>query len=103
MLIALSNILIEIVNMSGLTQCMVLLLVVHSAMSATLNAVSIPENDDAKICPLQEKRDATIQNIRASAQTVIENLTLISNCGAGLWHRVAHLNMSNSSQQCPST
>ena len=84
--------------MLQLIQFTVLLLVVHSAVSATLNVVSIPGNG---ICPLQEQKDAAIQNIRAYVQTVIQDHNNV-NCGAGEWYRVAYLNMSNSSQQCPS-
>ena len=61
------------------------------------------------ICPVQEKRDESIQNIKAEVENIKRKLnyfngtnTIVQNCGEGLWHRVAYLNMSNSSQQCPS-
>ena len=82
--------------MSQLTQCIVLLLAVHSAFAATLDLVSVPGNEG---CPTQDRRDAAIQSIRDS---VDKNLVICLNCGSGQWDRVAHLNMSNSSQQCPS-
>ena len=85
--------------MSQFTQCTVLLLVVHSAIAATLNVVSIPGNE---ICSIQERKDAAIQNIRAYIETIVENKVMDLNCGIGEWYRIAHLNMSNSSQQCPS-
>ena len=89
--------------MSQLTQCTILLLVMHSAIAATLDPVSIP---GSVACPAHEGRDAAIQSIRASVRTLMDatpNLAISLNCGsAGEWHRVAHLNMSNSSQQCPS-
>ncbi len=95
--------------MLWLTQCTVLLLVLHSVMSATLNPVTIPKEDSSEICPLQEKRDVAIQGIRASVQTVIQMLAtqgleteVNPSCGSGLWHRIAHLNMSDPAQQCPS-
>ena len=68
----------------------------QSAIIATLNVVSLPGNE---VCRLQEKRAAAIQNIRTVVQTKLQNIN--PNCGADLWHSVAHLNMSNSSQQCP--
>ena len=83
-------------------RCTILLLVVYSAIAATLDVVSIPGNG---ACPAQERREAAIQSIRASVQTTMDttpNLADNLNCGSGEWYRVAHLNMSNSSQQCPS-
>ncbi len=95
--------------MPRLSQCTVLLLVLHSVMSATLNPVTIPKDNSSEICPLQEKRDVAIQGIRASVQTIIEMLAtqgleteVNRSCGSGLWHRVAHLNMSDPAQRCPS-
>ena len=89
--------------MSRLVHCTVLLLVLRSAVSATISVVSIPGND---VCPPQEWRDGAIQGVRAAIHNVIvettPNLVTSLNCGSGLWYRVAHLNMSNSSQQCPS-
>ena len=100
----------ENTNMLRLTQCSILLLVLHSVMSATLNVVTIPEGDESnETCPLQEKRDVAIQGVRASVQTAIETLLtqgleleVSSSCGSGQWYRVAHLNMSDPAQQCPS-
>ena len=92
--------------MSQLTRCSVLLLLVYSAIAATLDPVSIPGNGEIGTCPAQESKDAAIQNISASVRMIIQNnmattdLAISRNCGAGEWHQVAHLNMSNSSQQC---
>ena len=36
-------------------------------------------------------------------ETQAENLQVQLYCGVGEWHRVAHLNMSNSTESCPST
>ena len=92
--------------MARLIQCAILLLVMHSAISATVNVISIlPENDETETCPTQEKRDGAIHSTKASVQTVIEttpNLAASLNCGSGEWYRVAHLNMSDPSQRCPS-
>ena len=52
-------------------------------------------------CPPQGVRDAAIESIRASVQSTL--LThIVINCGPGDWHRVAYLNMSDPTQQCPS-
>ena len=58
--------------MSQLTQCTAaLFLVLHSATSATLNVVTIPETET---CPTQERRNEALQSIRAYAQMVIETI-----------------------------
>ena len=88
--------------MSQLTWCTVLLLVVHSAISITLDPESIPGNGEMRTCPAQEEVDAVIQNVRVSFQTIAQNLVFNPNCGSGLWYRVAYLNINDSSQQCPS-
>ena len=85
--------------MSQLTQRILLLLVVSLAQTiAFVNLESVPKKGENEICVLQERRDAAIQGIRDSVQIFIQTF---ENCGAGQWYRVAHLNMSNSSQQCP--
>ena len=92
--------------MSQLTQHAVLLLILHSAIAAILDPVLIQGNGEIGTCPLQERRDVAIQNIKDSIQIILRNNLstpdVISRCGAGQWYRVAHLNMRNPSQQCPS-
>ena len=89
--------------MSQIAFCIVLLLMVHPVIMATVELVSIPGNGEAVTCPLREKNEA-IQRIKTSVLETILNFTIFTctDCGSGLWYRIAHLNMSNSSQQCPS-
>ena len=89
--------------MSWLIQCAVVLLIVQSAVSAKLDPVQI--HGDEETCPLQEKRDLAIQNIKASIQTILRNnfSPPVSPCGSVEWHRVAHLDMRNPSHRCPSS
>ena len=74
--------------------------------AATLSLVSIPqlENGEVGDCPVQEKRDEVIQNITTDIMDIIRDMyaPLIHNCGEGEWYRVAYLNMSDPTQQCPS-
>ena len=86
--------------MSQLTQRILLLLVVSLAQTtASVNLESVPKKGENEICMLQERKDAAIQGIRDSVQIFIE---MFENCEAGQsGYRVAHLNMNNSSQQCP--
>jgi hypothetical protein len=51
-------------------------------------------------CPLQGERRAVIEEI---SKGVVDTLQLHEHqCGDGMWHHVAYLNMSDPSQQCPS-
>ena len=88
--------------MSQLTRCAVLLLVVHSAVSITLDTVVTPGSGEINRCPAQEEVNAVIQTLRASVRMIAQNLEYNPNCGPGLWYRVAYLNINDSSQQCPS-
>ena len=77
----------ERADMLQLTRCIVLLLVVHSAMTATKDLVSIPGNGEVGTCLVQEERDAAIQSISTSVQTTMDT---IPNLAADLnWRMVS--------------
>ena len=60
-------------------------------------------------CPSEDERETVRQTISTNVSNVIANFVvgrindLQRQCGDGLWTQVAYLNMSDSSQQCPST
>ena len=60
----------------------------------------INSGDGNRHCPRQLERDRAKQNIN----NCVRNSLGISapNCGPGLWHHVAYLNMNDPAQQCPS-
>lgn len=59
-------------------------------------------SSNAGSCPLQSVRDATRQNISQSVRNILlSSQNIIHPCGTGQWTRVAYLNMSDPSQQCP--
>ena len=77
-----------------------------SAQSTTslLQPMIITGEGTVHTCPPQERRDASIQNFRATIQNLVVNsVPVIKNCGPGEWFQVASLNMSDPSQQCPSS
>ena len=76
-------------------------MVLQPTFSAKLSTKVINGEGAIGACPSQEMRDVVIQNITASVRNIIQQITN-SNCGPGLWYRIAHLNMSDPSQQCPS-
>ena len=54
-------------------------------------------------CPSREELDTTIKGIsNYSSSYIIQQMPQVPQCGDGLWYRVAQLNMSDPSQQCPS-
>ena len=70
--------------MSQLTWCTVLLLVVHSTISITLDLVVTPGSGEINRCPAQEEMNAVIQTLETSVRTIVQNLEYNSNCGPGL-------------------
>ena len=50
----------------------------------------------------QRLEGEVLQGIRNKINTIIDGYLAVSECGDGLWYRVAHLNMTDSKQQCPS-
>ena len=58
-------------------------------------------------CPPQEDRDAARQILQCVVASILQQNTFIgtvnvARCGPGQWYRVAYLNMSDPTQQCPS-
>ena len=79
----------------------------------TLNTTFIDpviiSEDGEGACPSQERRDADKKWITNATNTAISNFIherskyrYIDECGSGLWYQVASLNLSDSSQLCPS-
>ena len=77
------------------------LLLMTVIQPVTMVSVTILGEGTDGVCPSQESRDAVIQNTTAIIRTMVQGLTTSQNCGAGLWYRVAYLDMSDPSQQCP--
>ena len=88
-------------------------LVISIAFFAKTHVVTVFAQDSVgpevipgtEICPSQEDRDAARQNLHSAASSAIQQFvndnTVIAHCGPGQWYRVAYLNMSDSTQQCP--
>ena len=50
----------------------------------------------------QNEQGEILQNVRNKINVIIDTFFAVSECGDGLWYRVAYLNMSDPLQQCPS-
>ena len=91
-----------------LTVKLVILIVkIHIVTVFAQNSVGPQVIPGTEICPLQEDRDTARQNLHSAASSVIQqfvnNNTVIARCGPGQWYRVAYLNMSDPTQQCPTS
>ena len=58
-----------------------------------------PPFEDA--CPSDEERQNVRLTIMNNAMSLLNNY-IVPECGDGLWYRVAYLNMTDPTQQCPS-
>ena len=72
------------------------------AQQPTINLAVIPAIGN-EACPSQKELRNNLQKVSNDVQTTLSNLSFIPECGDGLWHQVAYLNMSDPLQQCPST
>ena len=80
-----------------------LVLLVKGIETVTINQVVISRDGDSGDVCSTSIQDG-LQTIRESVKSVVDGLVkLREDCGDGLWIRVAHLNMSDPSQQCPSS
>ena len=79
-----------------------ILLITTVASAVTIRPVVIPGNGN-ETCLAQNEREAYIQNFKTVINLTLQDINIIIyECGPGLWYNIIHLNMSDSSQQCPS-
>lgn len=52
-------------------------------------------------CPSFEELQKAIQKIQMEVRRNVLSISVVPQCGDGLWHRVGYLNMSDIMQQCP--
>ena len=66
-----------------------------------ISVIEPQSNSDLNGCPPAEEIQAARDSLRANVYDILLQ-HVIPMCGDGLWHRVAFLNMSDPTQQCPS-
>ena len=69
-------------------------LMLSSAIMIAPRAIAPP----AGYCPSTEERESLLESLNG----IVSQLTTVPQCGDGLWYRVAYINMSDSTQKCPS-
>ena len=53
-------------------------------------------------CLSTEQRNIALQKMKDNVYQYLSNGSILPQCGEGIWYRVAYLNMTDPSQQCPS-
>ena len=79
-------------RMSCLQYYVLLLLSLRLPMNQTCGMIVVPLVTSYGTCP------GEVDILQQLKRNINE---LLSGCGEGLWHRVAYLNMTDPSQQCP--
>ena len=57
---------------------------------------------ESKTCLSTGEQSSALEYLKINIRNYLLNITKLSECGDGLWYRVAYLNMNDSSQHCPS-
>ena len=83
-------------RMSCLQYYVLLLLSLRLPMDQTCSMIVVPLVPSYGTCPGEVN---ILQQLKRSISDTLNEI--LSGCGDGLWHRVAYLNMSDPSQQCP--
>ena len=79
-------------------------------LNTTIVDPVVVAEDGEGACPTQEKRDAVQQDLTNPIAAAISSFVrerskykqYFEECGPGVWYQLAHLDMSDPSQQCPS-
>ena len=64
--------------------------------------VQVLQGDGSQTCPSEAQRETVRNEIKNATRDLLQELPASFYCGGSGWRRVAYLNMSDSSQQCPS-
>ena len=73
----------------------------RETMTIDIEAI-VGDQRDGNVCPRMEKTANGIKKVRDSVKALLDEIAIKSECGDGLWYRVANLNMTDPSEQCPS-
>lgn len=53
-------------------------------------------------CPSVDKRESARSSVHDTVSQIIAQFSVVPQCGDGLWYTVVSINMSDSTQECPS-
>ena len=69
--------------------------------STTTIPLIVLNRSSKEACPSKDEVENVLLEIRMNTMAIVENYRTIPEYGDGLWYRVAYLNMTDPSQQCP--
>ena len=106
---AVDDLKVALIKMKKLLVCVTLLcaaLVITTLTAITLSALSyrLSQTHNEHLTRLNKINNTVSQNILQldkHLQKKLKSLQIQSYCGAGQWHRIAYLNVTDPSQQCP--
>ena len=61
-----------------------------------------PSTCKSDYCLSAKERESALVSLKNNFSDILSGLMIVPQCGDGLWHRVAYINMSDSTQECPS-
>ena len=79
---------------------LVAILSVEGAMK--VDTVVIKNNGSTNTCPSKDERETAKLQVSNAVKNLLQNVTILPECGKGFWYFVASMNMSDQNQTCPS-
>ena len=79
---------------------LVTILSVEGAMK--VDTVVIKNNGSTNTCPSKNEREAAKLQVSDTVKDLLENVTILPECGEGVWYLVTSLDMNDQNQTCPS-
>ena len=70
--------------------------------AAKTSPLIVLHGNDRETCLSTEQLNVALQKIRDNIYQYLFNGSIVPQCGEGIWYRIAYLNMTDPSQQCPS-
>ena len=80
----------------------VVILSMKVVVATKISPLIVVHGNDRETCLSTEQRNIALQKVEDNVYQYLFNGSIVPQCGEGIWYRVAYLNMTDSSQQCPS-
>ena len=74
----------------------------NGPLPTRVSPLVISGGEDSQSCPASGILESARRNLNSSLQTLLAG-EVVPDCGSGKWVEVVHFNMTNTSQQCPSS
>ena len=71
-------------------------------VATKISPLIVVHGNDRETCLSTEQRNIALQKVEDNVYQYLFNGSIVPQCGEGIWYRIAYLNMTDPSQQCPS-